>query len=552
MPLADGYVPLAGSDHPHPSDHRYVKATDGAEPVTVTLMLRRRAGAAAKEPKAFLQTSGARPSREEFALTQGADPADVQRVEAFAASHGLQIVDTDTARRSVVVRGPAAAVNAAFSTELKDYDSARGAYRGHDGAVGLPAPLADVVEAVVGLTNRQVPAQHFSTARRGNSADPPNTRPVTPQQIAKLYNFPDGDGKGQTIGLYEMETSGGAAGYARSDIEKTMQGFGLPMPHIVDVPVDGVKNSGVSDGETGLDITVAGAVAPAATIAVYFAGGQTQDILHALQMMIHPKAGEPKPSVLSISYGWGPDDPGTDSFSDAEYRQLTELFKDAATKNITVLVSSGDSGAFIESKTQAQASYPASDIWVTACGGTTVGNVSGASFDEYVWNDVGAGGPGATGGGISARFAVPDYQKAIALPKRTHTGAAGRGLPDIAGNASENSGYNQFIGGQSQPVGGTSAVAPLYAGLIARINANLGRPAGYLNALLYSLPPATFRDIGGAPGPANNSYGHVTGYPGGAGWDACTGLGSVNGSALQDQLRGQGATQREPAGAGAG
>jgi len=305
------------------------------------------------------------------------------------------------------------------------------------------------------------------------------------------------------------------------------------------VPVDDVQNSGQSDGETGLDITVAGAIAPKATIAVYFAGGETQNIIHALQKMIHPNAGDPTPSIISISYGWGPDDTANPNFSDSEYAQITGLFEDAATNKITVLVSSGDSGAQIESNTQAQTSYPASDVWVTACGGTTIGNVNGAAFDEYVWNDVGAAGQGATGGGVSARFPVPAYQESASVPVRIGTGQPGRGVPDIAGNASENSGYLQVINGSPpQPVGGTSAVAPLYAGLMARINANLGHPVGYLNSTLYTLPATTFRDILGAPGPANNSFGRVTGYNAGPGWDPCTGLGSVHGQDLQTALAG--------------
>ncbi len=240
------------------------------------------------------------------------------------------------------------------------------------------------------------------------------------------------------------------------------------MPKIVDVPIDGVKNSGQSDGETGLDITVAGAIAPKATIAVYFAGGQVQNMLHALQAMIHPAAGQPAPSILSISYGWGPDDEGTANFSDAEYGEFTQLFEDAATNNITVFVSSGDSGACIESPTQAQVSYPASDVWVTACGGTCIGAVSGSASEEVVWND-----SGATGGGVSARFPVPVYQSAAPtmakIPARNGTGATGRGVPDIAGNASPYSGYLQVVGGGApEPIGGTSAVAPLYAGLMAR------------------------------------------------------------------------------------
>jgi kumamolisin len=534
MSVSSNYVALKGSVHPHPKDHKKVGPTASSDQLTVTILLRRKVGAS-KQPE-IVGADALRPTRDQFVEARGADQAEIDKVVAFAKSAGLDVVESDAARRSVVVRGLVAAVNKAFAVQLNDYQYESGKYRSHDGAVSLPSDVAGDIEAVVGLTNRPVRAVHFATARRKNPADPPHTKPLTPQQVATLYGFPPGDGAGQTIGLYEMATQG-PAGYAPTDIAGTMAALGgLPMPRIVDVSVDGVTNSGQSDGETGLDITVAAAIAPKATIAVYFTGGETQNIIHALQAMIHPRAGQPTPSIVSISYGWGPDDPGADSFSDSEFTQISSLFEDAATNKITVLVSSGDSGAHIEDPRQAQASYPASDPWVTACGGTTIGNISGASFDEYVWNDSGAGGPGATGGGISARFPVPAYQSAVRLPKRVGTGTTGRGLPDIAGNASENSGYPQVIQGQQQPVGGTSAVAPLYAGLIARINANLGQPVGFLNPTLYQLPSATFRDIAGAPGPANNSLGHVTGYPAGPGWDACTGFGSVHGQALQDGL----------------
>jgi kumamolisin len=477
-----------------------------------------------------------RPTREAFTKARGAAQSEIDAVVNFAKEAGLQVVDADAARRSVIVHGSAAAISKAFAVQLNNYEYARGTYRSHDGPVNVPASIADYVQAVVGLTNREVEAKHWSATsavQQRAQADPPNTVALTPAQVANLYNFPAGDGANQTIGLYEMKIGRTAAGYSKSDIEGTMKALGnLPMPNIIDVPVDGEKNSGKSDGETGLDITVAAAIAPKATIAVYFAGAQVQNMIHALQMMILPKAGEPTPNIVSISYGWGADDPGSPNFSPSEYAQFTSIFEDASTNKITVFVSSGDSGAYVESTTQAQTSYPASDIWVTACGGTTIGNINGSSFDEWVWND-----DGATGGGVSARFAVPQYQAAAAIPKRTGTGTAGRGVPDIAGNASPYSGYPQVLNGKPpQPIGGTSAVAPLYAGLMARINSNLGSPAGFLNTTLYSLPAAAFRHIAGPPGPANNSFNGVTGYPAGAGWNACTGLGSVNGQALQAAL----------------
>ena len=509
-------------------------------------MLRRAPGGQAPKPQQFAREDTARPTLRAFTTMRGADAKELDAVAAFAKKAGLEAVEANAARRSIIVRGSVAKINKAFAVKLNYYKYVRGTYRSHDGVVKLPSVIADYVEAVVGLTNRKVQAQHFSTsaaARKRAALDPVGTQPLTPIQVAKLYNFPSGDGSGQTIGLYEMETGDGPAGYAASDIAATMSALGgLPIPRIIDVAVDGTQNSGKSDGETGLDITVAGAVAPKATIAVYFAGAETQNMIHALQTMILPKPGEPTPSIISISYGWGPDDLGTPSFSESEFAQFTQLFQDASVNKMTVLVSSGDSGAFVESKTQAQTSYPASDVWVTACGGTSIGNVNGTTFDEWVWNDIGAGGPGATGGGVSARYAVPSFQTSLTLPGRNGTNAAGRGVPDIAGNASENSGYLQVIGGSApQPVGGTSAVAPLYAGLVARINANLGLQIGYLNSTLYSLPSTAFRDIVGAPGPANNDFGNVRGYPAGPGWDACTGLGSVNGAALQQAFAPTGA-----------
>jgi kumamolisin len=548
MALSTTYRTLKGSKHPHPREHQKLRPTAGAELITVTLMLRRKPDDSRPRPDAVIADGTSRPTHDVFTSAYGADPAELNAVAGFAKGAGLDVLETDAAKRSIIVRGTASAISNAFNVQLNEYRYRRGTYRGHDDEVKVPANIADFVEAVVGLTNRKVAARHFSTisARRTSPAmDPPNTRPLTPAQVAALYNFPDGDGAGQTVGLYEMATYDQAgnlvpAGYTRSDVAATMTALGnLPLPRLIDVPIDGIENSGVSDGETGLDITVVGAIAPAATIAVYFAGAEVQNMIHALQKMIHPSAGDPVPNIVSISYGWGPDDLDTPNFSDAEWAQFVQLFEDAAINKISVLVSSGDSGAFSESDTQAQVNYPGSDVWVTSCGGSTLGNVTGSSCEEWVWNDVGIDGraPGATGGGISARFPVPSYQTSASVKVRNGTGKAGRGVPDIAGNASEASGYLQvFNGSAPEPVGGTSAVAPLYAGLVARINANNGFPAGFLNPLLYSLPASAFRDITGAPGPANNDFRGVKGYPAGPGWDPCTGLGSVNGQALQSAL----------------
>src|SRR5580692_4422381 len=249
MDLPQTYKPVTGTGPIHPESHTALKPTADNTPVMVTMIVRRRpdgpAMPRAEEVTAQSHAARKRLSRAEFAASHGANPAELESVAQFARTHGLEVLETHQSRRSVVVRGPAAAINKAFAVELHDYDSPRGHYHSHEGEAGVPAELAGHVEAIIGLDNRKVPAQHFSTAKKQNPADPPNTKPLTPQQVAKLYNFPAGDGTGETIGIYEMETQDGPAGYSMQDLTDTIRAFGggLKMPALVDVSIDGVKNS---------------------------------------------------------------------------------------------------------------------------------------------------------------------------------------------------------------------------------------------------------------------------------------------------------------------
>ncbi|HUN26747.1 MAG TPA: protease pro-enzyme activation domain-containing protein [Steroidobacteraceae bacterium] len=537
------YAALSGSEHAKPRGHKDLGDCKPGQEISVTVVLRRRRGGASAKPPARSAAAFPQISRARFLRTLGSHAEDMRAVSAFAKAHGLSVIESHPARRSVRLRGTIAAINAAFRVRLRDFQGPRGRYRSHKGRAFLPKSLATgIVQAVLGLDTRPVPAKHYAkhyAKRTASRADPPNTRGLTPQQAAALYEFPSGDGAGQTIGIYEMATSEGPPGYAMADVTATMRAFGgdLAVPKPIDVSIDGTENSGQSDPETLLDITVSGAIAQRAKIAVYFTGESTENITHALQRMIHPGAGDPVPTILSISYGWGLDDGSPDNLTAQEIAVIDDLFQDAATLGISVLVSSGDSGAKVESNTQAQTSFPATDPWVLACGGSTIGEVSGPSFDEYVWNDTFGQNSGATGGGISPHFPVPSYQAPLEPPKNIVSGRPGRGIPDVAGNASPNSGYPQVIAGEgSENGGGTSAVAPLYAGLLARINANLGRSVGFINPQLYQYAGSLCRDIAGPPGPTNNSYDRVKGYPAGVGWNACTGFGSLKGTALQSVL----------------
>jgi len=149
---------------------------------------------------------------------------------------------------------------------------------------------------------------------------------------------------------------------------------------------------------------------------------------------------------------------------------------------------------------------------------------------EVVWNEGQSGG--ATGGGISDVFDLPSWQKAAKVPASANPGGRiGRGVPDVAGDADPQTGYQVLVDGQEMVIGGTSAVAPLWAGLVALMNEGLGHRAGYLNPVLYGLPTTTraFRDI--AVG-NNDTTGNGGAYPARRGWDACTGLGSPVGKKL--------------------
>jgi kumamolisin len=316
---------------------------------------------------------------------------------------------------------------------------------------------------------------------------------------------------------------------------------GHPAPTVTDILLNGATNSGVDPfGEISQDIQIAGAFAPNAAINVYLTTTDQAGWVAAISRLAHPNAGDAVCSVLSSSYYiCDGDDAATlsaEGVSTAFVQAVSAAFQDAAIQGVTICIASGDTGT--DSKVgdgKAHVQYPGSDPWVLSVGGTTVGNINGSSFDEYVWNDSG----NATGGGISDYFAVPSYQANAGVPASVNdANHRGRGVPDVAGNANPASGYSGMqMGGSTFTGAGTSASAPQWAGLIAVINAALATNVGFVNPALYALRGAGFRDIVHGNGPADNGVSGVTGYPARAGWDACTGWGSPNGQALLDSLR---------------
>ena len=516
-------VELKGSARTALSGARKVGPADPNERIQVTVFLRRgqtgtpfpsvhRLGATPVRARKYL-------SREEFASAYGARLQDTAAVRRFAEQYGLAVLSESRARRSVILGGTVRAFSAAFGTVLEHWQHAGGTYRCRTGTLTIPGELDGVVLGVFGLDNRPQAKAHFRVRKRLNAQAAAVS--YSPVQVAEAYDFPTGvDGNGQCIGLVEL-----GGGYNTQDLQTFFGGLGIAVPTVTAVSVDGATNSPTGnsngpDAEVELDIEVSGAVASGAQLAVYFAPNTDAGFLDAVTTAIHDT--NLKPSIVSISWG-GPESSWTQQAMDS----FNSACEDAATLGVTLFASSGDDGSSdgVSSGTPT-VDFPASSPYVTGCGGTTL-DLSGETItEEEVWNDL-SENEGATGGGVSETFAIPSFQSNADVPKAPN-GFVGRGVPDVAGDADPNTGYNVVVDGQQLVIGGTSAVGPLWAGLLALINQSLGKNAGYINPLLYTAnAESAMHEI---------TVGNNGAYSAGPGWNACTGLGSPDGTKLMDAL----------------
>jgi hypothetical protein len=644
--IPTGYVHLEGSERRPSPQATLVGPTDENETFTATIVLRRRQdGPPVPDFDHFLNTPlkhRRRLPEKEFSANYGAHPDDIDAVVEFARSENLDIIDTNSSRRTVLVSGTAAQISAAFAAPLALYRhsvyrgrgkaSVTETYRGRDGFIAVPKNLAEVIVGVFGLDNRNI------TLSNGNPGDPPNVGYLNVQTVAGLYNFPTNTASGQVIGI--ASPSSIPVGFLQSDITLSFENQMPPVnpPTITQISVDGTINTAAqgiataSNGtaltlgsvagnivagaypssptiafgtnanpatvaavvtaggtttvtlsqavavpvgtvvffdltdptdETTQDINIAALAAPEAQVAVYFSQGDQQGWVDLINRAVNPEPGEPICNVLSSSYFIaGGDDPYglglygvSTSFVDAMHAAL----QDAAIQGMTVCIAAGDRGSnnvgkylvsvnpnvYIGDGKQ-HVQFPASDPWVLTVGGTTVGTNASNQAVEYVWNDPSPSDPGqwgTTGGGVSAYFPQPSYQPAGLVPPTLNTdfsGFLGRGIPDVAANASFQSGFNNlYFGNSLTPGSGTSASSPFWAGLIAVLNAALGENVGFVNPLIYQIgatqDSTAFNPINllsGQVGPTNNGNNGIAGYPAGPGWDACTGWGSPNGKGL--------------------
>jgi kumamolisin len=502
--MAEKRMAVAGSRRVPVAGATRIQTVDSHDRVEATIVLRR----SPKVPQPMVPTS-ARLTRVDFAAAHGADPSELTRVERFAHDHGLTVVASHVGRRTVQVAGPASAITSAFGTELSYYESPEGQYRGRVGAVTVPEDIASVVDAVLGLDNRPIAKPHVRRHAEPHAAD----RALLPTEVAKAYNFPTtSDGTGETIGIIEL-----GGGFKQADLDTYFTSLKLAKrPTVSAFSVLGATSDPGTDqnadGEVMLDIEVAGAIAPGANIVVYFAPNTDQGFHDAIASAVHDDVN--KPSVISISWG-----SAEANWTRQAINVMNAALQDAAALGVTVTVAAGDNGSSDGLKRGNHVDFPAASPFALGCGGTTLEvTATGAIQNEVVWNEA-ASNEGATGGGFSSVFALPDYQKNSNAAKHGKK----RGVPDVSGNADPATGYRVLVDGSSEVIGGTSAVAPLWAGLVALLNQQTGTPLGFMQPNLYAHAPAGFHDI-------------ITGdngaFQAASGWDPTTGLGTPNAAHL--------------------
>jgi kumamolisin len=441
-------------------------------------------------------------SHAEYRQRHGTKQDVLSRLRGFARKYGLIVTFEDAGAHLVKLRGTYRQAMEAFQPEhLGIYEMEDGRrYVARTGHLVLPEEIAGDVVAVMGFDQRPVAKPHFRRHKKPTAATS-----YTPVQVASAYQFPSGlDGSGQTIGLIEL-----GGGYADADVAAYFSAVSVNRTGtLLSVGVDGSANApdgsaSGPDGEVQLDIEVAGSIAPAANIVVYFGPNQGSGFADAISAAVNDEAN--KPAIVSISWG-GPES----SYSQQDMNAMNQTLGQAVALGITVFVASGDNGAKDGTKADT-VDFPASSPNVVGCGGTSL-PPKGA---EVAWNDGASGG--ASGGGYSTVFALPSWQSGV-------PGVTGkmRGVPDVAGDADPETGYQVSVDGTSTVIGGTSAVAPLYAGLFALINQSTGVRAGFVNPILYANSKA-FTDI---------TAGNNNGYDAGPGWDPVTGLGSPIGTSI--------------------
>ncbi len=527
------HVPLKGSRRYHRAGAQVMGRCDQQEWCEVTVKVRRKA--ALPEP-----VPGKPISRADLSSRYGAESNDLDTVAKAFSALGLTVISKNVATRSVKLAGAVSKMENAFGVNLLRVKHEDLTYRGRIGEIQIPAELSKIVTGVFGLDTRPMVKRrrHLEVqAVHAQALPPPDQRPwFLPQELAAAYDFPDGDGSGQRIGILEF---GGK--YIASDLSAFLNFAGLSsatpeviVKHAMPMP-SSLQNDADFIGETMLDIEVVAGLCPGATIAVYFSQFTEQGWIENLDAVL---SDQDAPPILSVSYGLAE---GQDIWTQQTIDHINDALKELANAGMTVLVSTGDDGSDDQvNDGGAHVSFPASSPYVLAVGGTSLDRSTG---DEIVWfegDGVRRDQGGATGGGVSEMNAKPSWQT-VDVRSVDPSATGGRIIPDVAADAAGSTGYFTVANGSPGIVGGTSAATPLWAGLLLRI-VQAGKNLGFLTPRFYgptattsgkTLGAVACRDITSG---SNKSGSSAAGYSARPGYDACSGWGSPKGKALLDHL----------------
>lgn len=444
-------------------------------------------------------------------------------INLFCRAHNLTTRDdnaSDTCH--LTISGSVGDYSKAFNTSISKYngDGTAEYHQCDTETLDIPYEWQDKVMCIMGFDNYPRFHTYHTILKRLETTKTRNPRGLAPNgsdyfdplQLATLYNFPTNsnglNGAGQKVGIIEL-----GGGYVMSDIRNYFSRLGLlSIPSIVSINVDGAFNNPSDESganvEVILDIEIVAAIVPGAIINVYFAPNTDTGFYNAIKKAIDDNC-----NTISISWGLA-----EIYWPTSVLTSYDNLFKTAVAKGITITAASGDNGSK-DGTTVTTVDFPSSSPNVLGCGGTRLVANSNKTLitSEVVWNNNST--TSATGGGVSKYFSRPVYQNSVGYLSNKK-----RGVPDICAVADPNTGYviySESEGGLIV-VGGTSAVAPLMAGLYARINQSVGGNVGFLNTHLYPHPEVC-RDI---------TQGNNGGYTASTGWDACTGLGSPHGTQM--------------------
>jgi len=387
-------------------------------------------------------------------------------------------------------------------------------------AVPLAACLAAAYPAAAAASGTAASAPNTCGSGKGPSC-------YTPQEYQVAYGVAPllsrgVDGSGETVVFPELAASAPATDI-RQDLATFDSTFGLPPASLQVVnTIAGSATPYLANDEEVQDTEIAHAMAPDATLDVVLVPQQDESSVASLvaaMAKVVQTGVTLHAAVISVSASIG-----EQSLTSSEVAQMNAAMEQASQQHITVVASSGDAGAIADDGPPVQVSLPASDPLVLAVGGTTLdaANPAGTYLGEMAWNE----GTEASGGGYSSLFSRPSYQDGVARAGAT------RGVPDVAANADGSTGMAlAFSDGDIQAATGTSASAPLWAGVIALADQEAGHHLGFVNPAIYAVArgPAyhrAFHDVVTGDNSVLWPTGVFVGYNAGPGWDPVTGWGS--------------------------